>query len=81
MLIRPNSCRTRHCDPHRSDHPSCLSRVSNLLVEHGSEDAGRGARSQTVGEWLDSIKMGRYTELFMEGGYSTLDTVAQMTSE
>lgn len=56
-------------------------RVSNLLVEHASEEAGRGARSQTVGEWLDSIKMGRYTELFMEGGYSSLDTVAQMTSE
>uniref|UniRef100_G3Q0Y7 receptor protein-tyrosine kinase n=1 Tax=Gasterosteus aculeatus aculeatus TaxID=481459 RepID=G3Q0Y7_GASAC len=37
--------------------------------------------SQTVGEWLDSIKMGRYTELFMEGGYSSLETVAQMTSE
>uniref|UniRef100_A0A672IYM6 receptor protein-tyrosine kinase n=1 Tax=Salarias fasciatus TaxID=181472 RepID=A0A672IYM6_SALFA len=36
---------------------------------------------QTVGEWLDSIKMGRYTELFMEGGYSSLETVAQMTSE
>lgn len=71
----------RHCDPQRSDRASCLSRVSNLLVEHASEDTGRGARSQTVGEWLDSIKMGRYTELFMEGGYSTLDTVAQMTSE
>uniref|UniRef100_A0A3Q4BZ67 receptor protein-tyrosine kinase n=1 Tax=Mola mola TaxID=94237 RepID=A0A3Q4BZ67_MOLML len=53
-------------------------RVSNLLVEHASEDGGR---IRTVGEWLDSIKMGRYSELFMEGGYSSLDTVAQMTSE
>uniref|UniRef100_A0A7N6FA61 receptor protein-tyrosine kinase n=1 Tax=Anabas testudineus TaxID=64144 RepID=A0A7N6FA61_ANATE len=56
-------------------------RVSNLLVEHASIDGDCSTRSQTVGEWLDSIKMGRYTELFMEGGYSSLETVAQMTSE
>uniref|UniRef100_A0A8C4FCV6 receptor protein-tyrosine kinase n=1 Tax=Dicentrarchus labrax TaxID=13489 RepID=A0A8C4FCV6_DICLA len=56
-------------------------RVSNLLVEHASVEGGCSTRSQTVGEWLDSIKMGRYTELFMEGGYSSLETVAQMTSE
>nr|XP_033951740.1 ephrin type-A receptor 5 isoform X2 [Pseudochaenichthys georgianus] len=56
-------------------------RVSNLLVEHASVEGSCSARSQTVGEWLDSIKMGRYTELFMEGGYSSLETVAQMTSE
>ena len=58
-----------------------LLRVSNLLVEHASVEGSCSARSQTVGEWLDSIKMGRYTELFMEGGYSSLETVAQMTSE
>uniref|UniRef100_A0A3Q2XKT4 receptor protein-tyrosine kinase n=1 Tax=Hippocampus comes TaxID=109280 RepID=A0A3Q2XKT4_HIPCM len=56
-------------------------RVSNLLVEHASVDADCNIWSRTVGEWLDSIKMGRYTELFMEGGYSSLDTVTQMTSE
>ncbi|KAM9426166.1 ephrin type-A receptor 5 [Pholidichthys leucotaenia] len=56
-------------------------RVSNLLVEHASKEEDCSTRSQTVGEWLDSIKMGRYTELFMEGGYSSLETVAQMTSE
>uniref|UniRef100_A0AAX7TZY8 receptor protein-tyrosine kinase n=1 Tax=Astatotilapia calliptera TaxID=8154 RepID=A0AAX7TZY8_ASTCA len=56
-------------------------RVSNLLVEHASVEGNCSTRSQTVGEWLDSIKMGRYTELFMEGGYSSLETVAQMTSE
>ncbi|KAF3848878.1 hypothetical protein F7725_015375 [Dissostichus mawsoni] len=49
-------------------------RVSNLLVEHASVEGSCSARSQTVGEWLDSIKMGRYTELFMEGGYSSLET-------
>lgn len=57
------------------------SRVSNLLVEHASVEGNCSTQSQTVGEWLDSIKMGRYTELFMEGGYSSLETVAQMTSE
>uniref|UniRef100_A0A671W955 receptor protein-tyrosine kinase n=1 Tax=Sparus aurata TaxID=8175 RepID=A0A671W955_SPAAU len=56
-------------------------RVSNLLVEHASVEGSCSTRSQNVGEWLDSIKMGRYTELFMEGGYSSLETVAQMTSE
>ncbi|CAG5867274.1 unnamed protein product, partial [Menidia menidia] len=55
-------------------------RVSNLLVEHASVEGDCSSRSQTVGEWLDSIKMGRYTELFMEGGYASLETVAQMTS-
>uniref|UniRef100_A0A8C2XEP5 receptor protein-tyrosine kinase n=1 Tax=Cyclopterus lumpus TaxID=8103 RepID=A0A8C2XEP5_CYCLU len=56
-------------------------RVSNLLVEHASVEGNCSPLSQTVGEWLDSIKMGRYTELFMEGGYSSLETVTQMTSE
>uniref|UniRef100_A0A3Q2QDS9 receptor protein-tyrosine kinase n=1 Tax=Fundulus heteroclitus TaxID=8078 RepID=A0A3Q2QDS9_FUNHE len=56
-------------------------RVSNLLVEHASVEGDCSTRGKTVGEWLDSIKMGRYTELFMEGGYSSLETVAQMTSE
>uniref|UniRef100_A0A8D3EEJ7 receptor protein-tyrosine kinase n=1 Tax=Scophthalmus maximus TaxID=52904 RepID=A0A8D3EEJ7_SCOMX len=54
-------------------------RVSNLLVEHANVQGDCSARTQTVGEWLDSIKMGRYTELFMGGGYSSLETVAQMT--
>uniref|UniRef100_A0A3B4A1X5 receptor protein-tyrosine kinase n=1 Tax=Periophthalmus magnuspinnatus TaxID=409849 RepID=A0A3B4A1X5_9GOBI len=56
-------------------------RVSNLLVEHASVEGDCSSRTQTVGDWLDSIKMGRYTELFEEGGYSSLETVAQMTSE
>ncbi|XP_029693746.1 ephrin type-A receptor 5 [Takifugu rubripes] len=56
-------------------------RLSNLLVEHASEEGTCSSRRQTVGEWLDSIKMGRYTELFVEGGYSSLDMVAHMTSE
>ncbi|XP_061655814.1 ephrin type-A receptor 5 isoform X3 [Phyllopteryx taeniolatus] len=56
-------------------------RVSNLLVEHTSVDGDCNIWSRTVSEWLDSIKMGRYTELFMEGGYASLDTIALMTSE
>ncbi|XP_019603725.1 ephrin type-A receptor 5 isoform X5 [Rhinolophus sinicus] len=54
------------------------SRVSNLLVEHGS--LGSGAY-RSVGEWLEAIKMGRYTEIFMENGYSSMDAVAQVTLE
>ncbi|CAF93010.1 unnamed protein product, partial [Tetraodon nigroviridis] len=55
--------------------PECPTCWWNTLVNAG------GGRRQTVAEWLDSIKMGRYTELFLEGGYSSLDTVAHMTSE
>ncbi|XP_025964361.1 ephrin type-A receptor 5 isoform X16 [Dromaius novaehollandiae] len=54
------------------------SRVSNLLVEHSP--AGSGAY-RSVGEWLEAIKMGRYTEIFMENGYSSMDAVAQVTLE
>uniref|UniRef100_A0A4W4E044 receptor protein-tyrosine kinase n=1 Tax=Electrophorus electricus TaxID=8005 RepID=A0A4W4E044_ELEEL len=51
-------------------------RVSNLLVEHGSTEF---CSFSSVGEWLDAIKMGRYTELFMERGYTSQDVVSQMT--
>ncbi|XP_051472949.1 ephrin type-A receptor 5 isoform X13 [Apus apus] len=54
------------------------SRVSNLLVEHSP--LGSGAY-RSVGEWLEAIKMGRYTEIFMENGYSSMDAVAQVTLE
>uniref|UniRef100_A0A3P8R7Y5 receptor protein-tyrosine kinase n=1 Tax=Astatotilapia calliptera TaxID=8154 RepID=A0A3P8R7Y5_ASTCA len=47
---------------------------SSLKKLHASVEGNCSTRSQTVGEWLDSIKMGRYTELFMEGGYSSLET-------
>ncbi|XP_057880714.1 ephrin type-A receptor 5 isoform X3 [Melospiza georgiana] len=54
------------------------SRVSNLLVEHSP--VGSGAY-RSVGEWLEAIKMGRYTEIFMENGYSSMDAVAQVSLE
>ncbi|XP_059400617.1 ephrin type-A receptor 5-like isoform X1 [Carassius carassius] len=53
-------------------------RVSNLLVEHGSPE---GCVFRSVEEWLEAKKMGRYTELFMESGYTSLDVVTQMTLE
>ncbi|XP_045853794.1 ephrin type-A receptor 5 isoform X5 [Meles meles] len=54
------------------------SRVSTLLAEHSP--LGSGAY-RSVGEWLEAIKMGRYTEIFMENGYSSMDAVAQVTLE
>ncbi|XP_034860787.1 ephrin type-A receptor 5 isoform X5 [Mirounga angustirostris] len=54
------------------------SRVSNLLAEHGPPGSGA---YRSVGEWLEAIKMGRYTEIFMENGYSSMDAVAQVTLE
>ncbi|XP_056592338.1 ephrin type-A receptor 5 isoform X1 [Triplophysa dalaica] len=53
-------------------------RVSNLLVEHWSPE---GCVFRSVEEWLEAIKMGRYTELFMESGYTSLEVVTQMTLE
>uniref|UniRef100_A0A8D0DTV5 receptor protein-tyrosine kinase n=2 Tax=Salvator merianae TaxID=96440 RepID=A0A8D0DTV5_SALMN len=52
------------------------SRVSNLLGEHSP--LGNGVY-RSVGEWLEAIKMGRYAEIFMENGYSSMDAVAQVT--
>uniref|UniRef100_A0A8D0KFR8 receptor protein-tyrosine kinase n=1 Tax=Salvator merianae TaxID=96440 RepID=A0A8D0KFR8_SALMN len=54
------------------------SRVSNLLGEHSP--LGNGVY-RSVGEWLEAIKMGRYAEIFMENGYSSMDAVAQVTLE
>ncbi|XP_061119791.1 ephrin type-A receptor 5 isoform X6 [Conger conger] len=53
-------------------------RSSNLLVEYGAIESNI---YRSVGEWLEAIKMGRYTELFMESGYTTLEVVTQMTSD
>ncbi|MGH0131272.1 UNVERIFIED_CONTAM: hypothetical protein FKN15_034876 [Acipenser sinensis] len=51
-------------------------RVSNLLVEYGTMG---NSEFRSVGEWLEAIKMGRYTEHFMESGYTSVEAVAQMT--
>ncbi|KAG5272314.1 hypothetical protein AALO_G00164100 [Alosa alosa] len=55
---------------------NCSNRVSNLLVE---QESGECAVYRSVGEWLEAVKMGRYTELFMESGYTSMDVVTQMT--
>ncbi|XP_052591253.1 ephrin type-A receptor 5 isoform X9 [Peromyscus californicus insignis] len=69
LIRNPNSLKTL---------VNASSRVSTLLAEHGS--LGSGAY-RSVGEWLEAIKMGRYTEIFMENGYSSMDAVAQVTLE
>ncbi|KPP64799.1 Ephrin type-A receptor 3-like [Scleropages formosus] len=51
-------------------------RGSNLLVEPGLTECGV---YQSVEEWLEAIKMGRYTQLFVESGYTSLEVVTQMT--
>lgn len=51
-------------------------RVSNLLVEHNP--AGN-AVYRSVNEWLEGIKMSRYTDTFMENGYTSMDAVTQVT--
>ncbi|XP_072373213.1 ephrin type-A receptor 5-like isoform X5 [Scyliorhinus torazame] len=53
-------------------------RVSNLLVEHNTVGL---CVYQSVGEWLETLKMGRYTENFNESGYTSLDIVTKITLE
>nr|XP_006000746.1 PREDICTED: ephrin type-A receptor 5 isoform X1 [Latimeria chalumnae] len=53
-------------------------RVSNLLVEHSTVGTNH---YRSVGEWLEAIKMGRYTETFMESGYTSMEAVTQITIE
>ncbi|XP_041447051.1 ephrin type-A receptor 5 isoform X2 [Xenopus laevis] len=53
-------------------------RVSNLLIEHSPVGTGT---YRSVNEWLEAIKMGRYTETFMENGYNSMDVVTQLTLE
>ncbi|XP_078532370.1 ephrin type-A receptor 5 isoform X2 [Lissotriton helveticus] len=53
-------------------------RVSNLLGEHNP--LGISAY-RSVGDWLEAIKMGRYTQTFLENGYSSMDAVTQVTLE
>ncbi|XP_053317672.1 ephrin type-A receptor 5 [Spea bombifrons] len=52
--------------------------ISNLLVEHSP--LGTGAY-RSVNEWLEAIKMARYTDAFVENGYNSMDAVTQMTLE
>ncbi|XP_041435672.1 ephrin type-A receptor 5-like isoform X2 [Xenopus laevis] len=69
LIRNPNSLKTL---------VNASNRVSNLLIEHSP--VGTGAY-RSVHEWLEAIKMGRYTETFMENGYYSMDAVTQVTLE
>ncbi|KAJ8007502.1 hypothetical protein DPEC_G00118160 [Dallia pectoralis] len=65
-------------------------RVSNLVEPGtGTVDSSlyaslglrESSRYQSVGQWLEDIKMGRYNELFVETGYTSVEVVAHMTLE
>ncbi|XP_043916864.1 ephrin type-A receptor 5 isoform X2 [Protopterus annectens] len=53
-------------------------RESTLLIEHSTVSI---APYRSVDEWLETIKMGRYTDAFIESGYTCMESVAQMTIE
>ncbi|XP_042182299.1 ephrin type-A receptor 5 isoform X1 [Oncorhynchus tshawytscha] len=65
-------------------------RVSNL-VEPGSVDSEGSVSAsvalmeasgyQSIEEWLKGIKMGRYVELFVDSGYTSVEVVSHMTLE
>ncbi|XP_032874312.1 ephrin type-A receptor 5 isoform X4 [Amblyraja radiata] len=53
-------------------------RGSNLLLDHNT--MGFNAY-RSVGEWLESLKMGQYADNFNENGYTSLDVVTKITLE
>ncbi|XP_078287637.1 ephrin type-A receptor 5-like isoform X2 [Rhinoraja longicauda] len=53
-------------------------RRSNLLLDHNT--TGFNAY-RSVGEWLESLKMGQYADNFNESGYTSLDVVTKITLE
>lgn len=53
-------------------------RGSNLLLDHNT--MGFNAY-RSVGEWLESLKMGQYADNFNESGYTSLDVVTKITLE
>ncbi|XP_064863758.1 ephrin type-A receptor 5 [Oncorhynchus nerka] len=63
-------------------------RVSNL-VEPGSVDSEGSVSAsvalmeasgyQSIEEWLKGIKMGRYVEIFVDSGYTSVEVVSHMT--
>ncbi|KAG8454312.1 hypothetical protein GDO86_000816 [Hymenochirus boettgeri] len=69
LIRNPNSLKTL---------VNASNRVSNFLSEH--RPLGTGCY-RSVNEWLEAIKMGRYTEAFMENGYNSMDAVTQVTLE
>uniref|UniRef100_A0AAZ3RPU9 receptor protein-tyrosine kinase n=1 Tax=Oncorhynchus tshawytscha TaxID=74940 RepID=A0AAZ3RPU9_ONCTS len=48
-------------------------RVSNLV------EPGSASGYQSIEEWLKGIKMGRYVELFVDSGYTSVEVVSHMT--
>uniref|UniRef100_A0AAZ3QD87 receptor protein-tyrosine kinase n=1 Tax=Oncorhynchus tshawytscha TaxID=74940 RepID=A0AAZ3QD87_ONCTS len=50
-------------------------RVSNLV------EPGSASGYQSIEEWLKGIKMGRYVELFVDSGYTSVEVVSHMTLE
>lgn len=52
-----------------------------MSIRLPSTSGSEGVPFRTVSEWLESIRMQQYTEHFLVAGYSTLEKVAQMTSE
>lgn len=54
------------------------SRPSQTLLDHSIPDFNTFS---SVGEWLGAIKMTQYRDNFLNSGFTSLQLVAQMTSE
>uniref|UniRef100_UPI003CC9225D Caskin-1,Ephrin type-A receptor 6 n=1 Tax=Mus musculus TaxID=10090 RepID=UPI003CC9225D len=63
-----------------SKYPSGSGSGENLYFQSGS---GSGSPEYplfvTVGDWLDSIKMGQYKSNFMAAGFTTFDLISRMS--
>lgn len=62
-------------------HPQpgvCRCRVSIRLP---STSGSEGTPFRSVPEWLESLRMQQYTELFLAAGYTSIEEVVQLSSE
>ncbi|KAG8229997.1 hypothetical protein J437_LFUL012273 [Ladona fulva] len=60
--------------------PETLRKIAqNRAANPLAPDAPDMTQFASVGEWLQSLKMGRYAEGFERGGITTMDAVVQLT--
>uniref|UniRef100_A0A4W5R2F3 Protein kinase domain-containing protein n=1 Tax=Hucho hucho TaxID=62062 RepID=A0A4W5R2F3_9TELE len=70
-------------EPGSVDSEASVSASVALREASGYQSGGLREASgyQSIEEWLKGIKMGRYAELFMDSGYTSVEVVSHMTLE
>lgn len=68
-------------EPGSVDSEASVSASVALMEATGYQSGGlrEATGYQSIEEWLKGIKMGRYVELFMDSGYTSVEVVSHMT--